>query len=150
MLNFEGKNKMHKIFGTKENEEYIDREGVYLIPIRNNQVGVIQTPKGYFFLGGGIEIGESHISCIERECMEEAGGTCVIRDKVCSAEMYVRHSTIGYFHPIQTYYIGDIIEKNVEPMEKGHHLQWIDYDILKGKMFVEMQNWALEQIADYM
>mgnify|MGYP003308003942 CR=1 FL=1 len=24
----------------------------------------------------------------------------------------------------------------------------IDYDILKGKMFVEMQNWALEQIAD--
>lgn len=60
---------MHKIFGTKENKEYIDREGVYLIPIHNNQVGVIQTPKGYFFLGGGIEIGEGHILCIERECM---------------------------------------------------------------------------------
>ena len=41
---------MHKIFGTKENEEYIDREGVYLIPVRNNQVGVVRTPKGYFFL----------------------------------------------------------------------------------------------------
>ena len=140
---------MHKIFGIKENREYVDREGVYLIPIRNNQVGVIQTSKGYFFLGGGIENGENHIACIERECMEEAGCTCVIKKQICSAEMYGKHPSIGYFHPIQTYYVGDIIEKDIEPTEKDHQLLWIDYDELKGKMFVEMQNWALEQIAGY-
>ncbi len=38
---------------------------------------------------------------------------------------------------------------NIEPTEKDHHLYWIDYNILKGKMFVEMQNWALEQLAEY-
>ncbi len=77
--------KIHKVFGVKENVEYSDREGVYL----NTQVGVVQTPKGYFFLGGGLGNGESHLDCIERERIEEA---------------------------------------------------------LNGKMFVEMQNWALEQL----
>ena len=42
--------KMHRVFGIKEDAEYLDREGVYLIPYRNTQVGVVQTPKGYFFL----------------------------------------------------------------------------------------------------
>lgn len=30
---------MHKIFGTKENVEYTDREGAYLIPFRGSFVG---------------------------------------------------------------------------------------------------------------
>ena len=34
---------MHKIFGTKENVKYVDREGAYLIPVHNKLVGVVQT-----------------------------------------------------------------------------------------------------------
>lgn len=139
------KGEMNKIFGTKKDVEYFDREGAYLIPIYNNQVGVIQTPKGYFFLGGGLEKGESHIACIERECMEEAGLLVIVKDKVCSAEMYTEHPTIGYFHPIQTYYVGEILTKVEFSTEKDHRFLWVDYKELKGKMFVEMQNWALEQ-----
>lgn len=45
---------MHKVFGTKENVEYKDREGAYLIPVRGNQVGSIQTPKGFFFCIMGV------------------------------------------------------------------------------------------------
>ncbi len=136
---------MHKIFGTKENVKYIDREGAYLIPIRDNQIGVIQTSKGYFFLGGGLENGESHVACIERECMEEAGCAVSVKDKVCSAETYGKHPAIGYFHPIQTYYVGEVLSKASTPTEEDHSFLWIEYDKLKGKMFVEMQNWALEQ-----
>ena len=51
---------MHKIFGTKENASYSDREGAYIIVIKENRIGVIKTPKGYFLLGGGIDKGESH------------------------------------------------------------------------------------------
>ena len=76
---------MHKVFGTKEQVEYTDREGAYLIPFRSNMVGVIQTSKGYFLLGGGVEEGESHVACIERECLEEAGYRVLVTDKVCSA-----------------------------------------------------------------
>ena len=106
---------MHRVFGAKENAEYIDREGVYLIPFRNDQVGVVQTPKGYFFLGGGLENGESHLECIKRECAEEVGCVPCVDMKLCSAEAYMKHPTIGYFHPIQTYYTGELLDRKSTP-----------------------------------
>jgi len=141
---------MHRIFGIKENVEYFDRNGVYIIPIRNKQIGVIKTPKGYFFLGGGLENNESHMECIERECLEEAGCSPNIEGKLCSAETYSKHPTIGYFHPIQTYYVGTLLDVDSTPTETDHVLCWIEYDQLRGKMFIEMQNWALEQLSAWL
>ena len=140
-------NNMHRIFGIKEDFEYLDREGAYLIPYYNNQVGVVKTPKGYFFLGGGLESGESHLDCIKRECLEETGYLACVDGKLCSAESYIKHQTIGYFHPIQTYYFGKLLDKVATPIETDHILCWIEYKELNGKMFVEMQNWALEQLS---
>lgn len=138
---------MHKIFGIKENIVYLDREGAYFVPYRNNQIGVIQTPKGYFFLGGGLESGESHLDCLKRECLEEAGCLPCVEGKLCSAETYIKHPTVGYFHPVQTYYFGELLNKVSVPTETDHVLCWIEYDKLKGKLFAEMQNWALEQLS---
>ena len=138
---------MHKVFGEKENAQYLDREGAYLIPFHNNQVGVIQTPKGYFFLGGGLENGESHLDCIKRECMEETGCSPCVMGRLCSAEAYLKHPAIGYFHPIQTYYFGTLLPKECSPTEMDHILCWIAYDQFVGKMLPEMQNWALEQLS---
>lgn len=137
---------MHRIFGTKENAAYYNREGAYLIPVRNGKIGVVQTPKGYFFLGGGLENGESHLHCIERECVEEAGYVPVVQGKLCAAEMFMKHPEIGYFHPIQTYYYGQLADNVSVPTEEDHILCWIEYDLLKGRMYLEMQNWALEEL----
>lgn len=139
---------MHKVFGIKENVEYLDREGAYLIPCHGHQIGVVKTTKGYFFLGGGLEKGENHLDCIQRECLEEVGWLAFVEGKVCSAEAFIKHPAMGYFHPIQTYYWGKLIEKEVDPMETDHHLCWIEYDQLKRKMCLEMQNWALEQVME--
>ncbi len=140
---------MHNVFGTKEDVEYYDREGAYLIPFNGRKIGVVLTPKGYFFLGGGLENGESHQECIERECLEEAGCRPHIEARICSAETYTKHPTLGYFHPIQTYYVGTLLDKEFEPIESDHTLCWIEYEQLKGKMFSKMQNWALEQFFEY-
>ncbi len=136
---------MHKVFGIKENCEYFDREGAYLIVYQNGKIGVVKTPKGYFFIGGGIENNESHFDCIKRECIEEVGYSCIIEKKLCSAETYTKHDTVGYFHPIQTYYTGTLLDKQFTPTETDHILCFIEYEKLKGKMFSKMQNWALEQ-----
>lgn len=136
---------MHRIFGVKESAVYLDREGAYLVPVRQHQVGVVQTPKGYFLLGGGLEKGESHRACIHRECLEEAGLSVRVGRPVCSAETYAVHPQLGYFHPIQTYYLGDVLCETAVPTEADHHFRWIEYAELKGSMAVEMQNWALEQ-----
>ena len=141
---------MHRVFGIKEDAEYLDREGAYLIPWRNARVGVIRTSKGCFFLGGGLESGESHADCIQRECLEEAGCSSRVGEKICSAEMYAEYATMGYFHPIQTYYDGELSDKVCPPTETDHVLCWMEYGQLKGKMYLEMQNWALEQSAQFM
>jgi 8-oxo-dGTP diphosphatase len=62
-----------KTFGEKIKDiEYIDRIGVYGIAINvEGKVSTIKTPTGYFLPGGGIENGEIHTECIEREFLEE-------------------------------------------------------------------------------
>ena len=136
---------MHKVLGIQENVNYIDRVGAYLIPVNEDKIGVVRTTKGYFLLGGGIDSGESHKECIRRECLEEAGYNVSIGYKVCSAEMYSQHPTIGYFHPIQTYYVGALLEQVSIPVEDDHEFVWMDYNELKGNMYLEMQSWAIEQ-----
>lgn len=140
----------HKIFGVKENVKYLDRVGAYLILFQNNKVGVVKTPKGYFLLGGGLEKGEHDTDCIERECLEEIGFSVYVEDKICSAETYMKHPAIGYFHPIQTYYFGELLEKVSAFTETNHILCFIEYEQIKENMFLEMQNWALEQAYESM
>ena len=71
---------MHKIFGDKCEVSYVDRKGAYIIPSHNGKLGVVQTSKGFFFLGGGIDENETDIECIQRECSEEAGCTAVVKE----------------------------------------------------------------------
>ena len=136
---------MHKIFGQKEHETYTDRTGAYLIPIQDNTISVIQTSKGYFLIGGGKEENETDEDCIYRECLEETGCEAIIKEKICCAEAYTTHPVIGYFHPVQTYYTGTITEKRKEPAEQDHQFLWIPYELLKGNLYSDMQNWALQQ-----
>jgi len=135
---------MHRVFGIKENVLYLERKGAYLIPIKDNKVAVVRTPKGLFFLGGGCKANEIAPDTIIRECIEEVGCTAFIGKLVCTAETYMHHPRIGYFHPVQVYYLGELSEQGKKPKENDHCLEWIDYNELRGKMFVEMQNWALD------
>ena len=137
---------MHKIFGSKTTcTPYLTRKGAYLIPYRNSKIGVVKTSKGFFLLGGGVEANETDIQCIQRECQEEIGFRVTIGNFICSAEAYMKHPTLGYFHPIQKYYEGTLLNQIQSPIEKEHFLVWLDYKELKNNMFVEMQNWALQQ-----
>ena len=136
---------MHKIFGTKEDKEYKDRIGAYIIPVKGNEVGVVETPKGYFLLGGGLDANETDFQCLKRECLEESGYEVEIGEKVGSAETYMLHPTIGYFHPIQSYYVGKLLDKVKEPVEPDHVFKFVKFEDIENKMYLEMQRWAIEQ-----
>ena len=136
---------MHKVFGEKLiGTNYKDRPGAYLLHIKNGKVAVVKNPKGFFLIGGGLELGETGEECIARECMEEIGYTVTVKNKICSAEAYMYHKKAGYFHPIQTYYAGSVDCMKGYPLEKDHTLMWLDYTEIKGKLYLEMQNWAIE------
>lgn len=136
---------MHKIIGEKKNVSYVDRVGAYLLPFKDGKIGIVQTPKGFFLLGGGLEEKENDAACIQRECLEEIGYKVFIKEKLCSGEMYYFSSSIGYFHPIQTYYTGELLLQCIEPIEKSHTLVWKNPEELIGKMVLEIQSWAIEQ-----
>lgn len=136
---------MHKVFGEKAPVPYYDRKGAYLIPVKDNKIAVVKTPKGLFFLGGGLENGETDKACIRRECLEEAGVEVTIGEKICSAETFTTHPRLGPFHPIQTYYAGEILKQVQLPLEKDHTLLFGSFQELDGKLFSEMQNWALQE-----
>ena len=87
---------MHKIFGTKEDKEYVDRMGAYIIPVRGNEVGIVETPK-------------------------------------------------GYFHPIQSYYVGKLLDKVAELIEPDHVFKFVKVDEIGNKIYLEMQRWAIVQ-----
>lgn len=139
-----GEKFMHKIFGTKIQAHYIEREGAYLIAVRDNRIAIIKTAKGYFLPGGGKEKNETDEECIIRECLEETGCTAEVINYLCKADAYMKHPDLGYFHPIQKYYFGNLLEQHQDKMETDHIFLWLEYEEIKGKMFAEMQEWALE------
>lgn len=136
---------MHKVFGEKAPVPYYDRKGAYLIPVKDNKIAVVKTPKGLFFLGGGIENGETDEACIRCECLEESGVEVTIGEKIGSAETFTTHPRLGPFHPIQTYYAGEILKQVQAPLEKDHTLLFGSFREPDGKLFAEMQNRALQE-----
>ena len=136
--------QVHKVFGRKQEGNYYETPGAYLIPFDRDRIAVVHTPRGLFLLGGGIQGKENDLECIRRECLEECGYACRVGAMLASAEAYSIHERKGLFHPIQNYYLGELIEKVQEPTEKDHRLFWMTYEQIKGNMFSDMQNWAVE------
>lgn len=137
-------------FGEKvEGKAYYNREGAYLICLRDGKVGVVKTPKGYFLLGGGLDAGEEHVSCIEREVLEEAGYQCHVKSYVTSAEEYWVHEELGYFHPIQHYYYGELTEQLQESIEEDHDLEWISTEKIEERMKVKAQGFAIKYFLEH-
>ena len=115
---------MHKIFGQREKGQYYDRSGAYLVIFSGGKTAVVRTARGLFLLGGGIQGSENDQECIRRECLEECGCECTVKEYLASAEAFSVHDTKGLFHPIQRYYMGDLLDKVQEPTEKDHFLIW--------------------------
>ena len=88
---------------------------------------LLKHQKVTFLLGGDLDSGENHEECIKRECLEEIGYAVHVGNKICSAEMYCEHPSIGYFHPMQSYYVGELLEQVSLPVEDNHEFVWVDY-----------------------
>ncbi|MBQ3592104.1 MAG: NUDIX domain-containing protein, partial [Clostridia bacterium] len=120
-----------KTFGEKDPHlTYYTRPGAYLIAVEKDCIILVETPKGYFLPGGGLDADETHEACIHRECLEELGYTVTVREKLAEAEMYTVHPAIGPFHPVQYYYTGTLAEQVTEPAEPDHRMVRIPVEML--------------------
>lgn len=141
-----------KYVGSKEeNIEYRKRPGAYAIIINRNddKVGIVTDGgEDYFYLGGGIEKGETELEALKRELIEEAGYSIKNIKKFEEVGSYVFDGSKGYLEVIANVYIAEFDEKVAEPIEKDHTVLWVKPEEYVSKMFREWQRYIMKKYIE--
>ena len=137
------------VFGNKElHLDYKTRVGVYAVIFneRKDQVLVIRSDRGGFFLpGGGMEAKENHSECLKREMLEETGFEVSIGEYLGQAQKY--HLAMGKLPTLSHahFYIATLGEKRQKPVEVDEAPIWINTVEVESLLFHEHQVWGVKQ-----
>ena len=140
-----------KYVGCKEkNIDYKKRPGAYAIIINkeNDKIGIVSDGKAYFYLGGGIEEGETKLEALKRELIEESGYSIKNVKELDEVGSYVFVADKGYFEVIASVYIAEFDEKVSEPIEKDHTILWVKPEEYVDKMFREWQRYIMQRFIE--
>lgn len=140
-----------KYVGSKEeNVEYRKRPGAYAIIVNKNddKVGIVTDGEDYFYLGGGIENGETKLEALKREMIEEAGYSIKNIREFEEVGSHIFAEDKGYLEVIANVYIAEFDKKIAEPIEKDHKVLWVRPEEYVNKMFREWQRYIMERFIE--
>ena len=144
-----------KYVGDKEeNVEYRKRPGAYAIIVNKNddKIGIVKKiiDEGVenFYLGGGIEAGETKLEALKREMIEEAGYSIKNIKEFEEVGQFIFTEDHGYIEVIASVYIAEFDKKVAEPIEKDHTVLWVKPEEYVSKMFREWQRYIMEKFIE--
>ena len=140
-----------KYVGDKEeNVEYRKRPGAYAIIINkdDDKIGIATTGVENFYLGGGIEEGETKLEALKREMIEEAGYTIKNVKELGEVGEFIFAEDHGYIEVIASVYIAEFDQKIAEPIEKDHNVIWVKPEEYIDKMFREWQRYIMKKFIE--
>lgn len=140
-----------KYVGNKDNNiVYRKRPGSYAIMVRkeDKKIGIVTDGYDFFYLGGGIEKGETELEALRRELIEEAGYTIKNINKFDEVGSHIYAEEKGYLEVIAHVYTAEFDKKIAEPIEKDHTVLWINPEEYIGKMCREWQKYILEEYIE--
>ena len=82
--------------------------------------------KQFSLVGGGIEDGESHEDCLNREFAEEAGRKIKSLKELCDVDCFWLAAGKYPLRSLAHFYVVDVENDQFEPAEEGHKPIWID------------------------
>ena len=135
-------------FGEKiPGQVYTPRPGAYAIVFNDaGEVGVVQNPKGYFLLGGGVEGDETPEEALHREVREEIGMGIQIDKKIGTALQYVNLPEIPvYICKEAHFYRCTLTQKISDTSEDTHTFHWLPMNEVLEKIYHPSHKWAIEQ-----
>ncbi len=137
-----------KYIGTPDSHiTYWYRPGAYVILTRasDSQIGIVTNGKDFFYLGGGIEKDETPLIALKRELQEEVGYTLKNIQPFTEIGSYFYSQTKGYLQLVAYVFIAELQDKVTEPIEKDHHIVWVNPKHYLGKMCREWQEEVLKE-----
>jgi len=140
-----------KYVGSKEeNIKYRKRPGAYAIIVNkdDDKVGIVTDGEDYFYLGGGIENGETKLEALKREMIEEAGYSIKNIREFEEVGSHIFAEDKGYLEVIANVYIAEFDKKIAEPIEKDHKVLWVRPEEYVSKMFREWQRFIMERFIE--
>jgi 8-oxo-dGTP diphosphatase len=137
-------------FGTKQDGiDYLERPGVYaVIESNDKQIAIIETRKGYFLPGGGIDTNETDSDALHREILEEMGYQVAIVAKLGETIEYLKAASDENYYRIQSrFYRAHLGSKIGEGIEEDHRLVWLSPREAVKLLVRQGQVWAVERMA---
>lgn len=131
---------------------YTKRPGAYAIITRkeDDKIGIVTANNKYFYLGGGIEIGETPLEALKRESIEEIGYTLKSLTPYKIINSYEHGQKKGYIDVTANVYLVELDKKVAEPIEDDHEFLWIQPKEYLNKMYFNWHNYILNcYVEDY-
>lgn len=122
------------------------RKAVYAIICADGKIAAVQTPRGYFLPGGGIDPNETDVQALERELIEELGWSISILNCIDSAYQY-HYSEVQdkYFLTFARFYRAAYIATTSIPTEPDHTLVWLTPQEAQSQLRFEYMQLAVQK-----
>ena len=115
------------IIGEKlENKKYDFRETCFGICVKNGKMLLVKKKEQYSFIGGGVEMGETHEECLRREFIEESGYELKEVKPFTTIDCFWLAAGKWPLESLANFYIVQVGEKACEPTEEGNIVEEVD------------------------
>jgi 8-oxo-dGTP diphosphatase len=135
------------VSGTRvEGCPYLVRPSAYAL-VRNagGDVAVIQTPRGSYLPGGGVEAHETPEETVQREAREEGGLILKLRTSIGEAIEIVYSAEENACFEKKSVFIEAEVIGEVQSRERDHELVWVSLDHAVSLLSHGSHRWALRR-----